>query len=53
MKITKTITESGGEKQVIEKILELTVKPGWKEGTLQPAAGLSCVHTPTQVLTEL
>jgi hypothetical protein len=33
MKITKTITESGGEKQVIEKILELTVKPGWKEGT--------------------
>ena len=52
MKITKTITESGGEKQVIEKILELTVKPGWKEGTLQPA-GLSCVHTPTQVLTVL
>lgn len=51
MKITKTITESGGEKQVIEKILELTVKPGWKEGTLQPPAALA--YTPTQVLTEL
>jgi len=34
MKITKTITDSNSGKKVpVEKILQIDVKPGWKEGT--------------------
>jgi len=51
MKITKTITDRSGEKQAAEKMIELVVKPGWKEGkwrkgfcSNEPLAMIACYY---------
>ncbi len=32
MKITKSVTDTSGRQEFVAKILEITIRPGWREG---------------------